>query len=325
MLMNILIIGFLVVLIIFFGWLARKAWRLKLPILKWPAAILSGLVSLTGIVLTGVVLLGFYRLNVAPYQYPAQNIKVEMTPQQLARGEKLANICLDCHTSTGQFPLDGSKDNLLAGDLPLGELYATNLTRGGPLKDWTDAEIIRAMREGVNRQGQPLLIMPSMAFHNTSDDDALAIVAFLRSQPEVKRDLPPRNLSVAAALLVGAGMVPISAQPPILGKVTTPAPDSLDYGAYIVLSYGCADCHGNDLTGIPSSGLGPSGPNLHQIVPNWNENQFVTFFREGRDPSGRIIGDVMPWRNSGKALSDDDLKILFKYIISLTTNGKTKY
>ena len=31
----------------------------------------------------------------------------------------------------------------------MGVLYATNLTPGGPLKDWTDGEIVRAIREGV--------------------------------------------------------------------------------------------------------------------------------------------------------------------------------
>jgi mono/diheme cytochrome c family protein len=324
MFLNVLVILFLIFLIFFFGWLTRKAWHLKIPILKWPGSFFSGLLSLVSIALTGIVLLGFYHLNVAPYQYKTQDIKVEMTPQQVARGEKLAHICLDCHTSTGQYPLDGGKENLLAGDLPLGELYATNLTPGGPLKNWTDGEIIRAMREGVDNQGRPLVAMPSMALHYVSDEDAAAITAFLRSQPAVNRELAPRNLSVVTAFLIGSGMFPTSAQTPIKDKVKMPAVDSLEYGRYIVLGFGCADCHGKDLMGL-TGGFGPSGPNLMNIVPQWNENQFLTLFREGKDPTGRIIGDVMPWKNYGKALSDDEIKVLFKYINSLQTNGTDKY
>ena len=50
------------------------------------------------------------------------------------------------------------------------------------LKNWSDAQITRAVREGVSRDGSPL--KPPMAFgwyRNISDEDMGAIVAYLRS------------------------------------------------------------------------------------------------------------------------------------------------
>lgn len=197
----------------------------------------------------------------------------------------------------------------------MGELYAPNLTPAGPLKDWSDAEILRALREGVDRQGHPLVIMPSQAIHYASDEDAFALIAYLRSQPAVIHDLPPRNLSVLASIMVGAGLFPTSAQPPILEAIVAPAPGTLDYGAYMAASLGCADCHGNNLSGN-SGGPGPSAPNLRAIVPHWKEDEFIKFFRQGQDPSGRIVADIMPWKNYGLALGDDDLKSLYQYLVS---------
>ena len=90
----------------------------------------------------------------------------------------------------------------------MGVLYATNLTPGGPLKDWTDGEIVRAIREGVGQDGRALIGMPSQAYRNLSDADVQALVAYLRSQPAVDNPQPARNLNVAGRALPGRGHVP---------------------------------------------------------------------------------------------------------------------
>ena len=49
---------------------------------------------------------------------------------------------------------------------------------------WTDDEVKRAIREGVNRQGERLFpLMPSHYFQAMSDEDLAGIVAVLRSLP----------------------------------------------------------------------------------------------------------------------------------------------
>ena len=69
------------------------------------------------------------------------------------------------------------------GGPPVGTLYGANLTPAGEIKDWSDGEIIRAIREGVHKTGRSLIIMPSEVFRHLSDVDVQAIVAyFVRSQ-----------------------------------------------------------------------------------------------------------------------------------------------
>jgi mono/diheme cytochrome c family protein len=118
-----------------------------------------------------------------------------------ARGRYLTTImdCGGCHTPGA---LAGNPDGqrLLAGsnigfELPgLGVVYPRNLTPDPEtgLGRWTDAEILRALRQGQGRDGRALApIMPWPAYGILTDDDARAIVAFLRSVPPVRFEVPP--------------------------------------------------------------------------------------------------------------------------------------
>ena len=80
-------------------------------------------------------------------------------------------------------------------------------------------------REGVDRDGHPLLIMPSDAFHRLSDEDVQTVVAYLRSQPAVNRATPSRDVNLLGLVLVGAGLFPTSEQPHIAGPQTAPPSD----------------------------------------------------------------------------------------------------
>ena len=52
------------------------------------------------------------------------------------------------------------------------------------LGDWTDAEIDRAVREGVGRDGRALLPPMGFAYYaRMTDDDMAAIIAYLRTLP----------------------------------------------------------------------------------------------------------------------------------------------
>ena len=318
MAINILVIIVLVGLAVFFGWLSLCAWRVKKVWIKWPGGLLSGLLGLLFIVVTAIVLLGYYKLNTTPGIYVVSDVKVAMTQDQIARGERLAHICLDCHTSTGQYPLDGGKEDMFAGSPPFGSIYAPNLTPGGPLKDWSDGEILRALREGIGKNGHPLMIMPSMAMHSMSDADAQAMVAFLRSQPVVQRDLPERNFSPLGAALIGIGLFPTSAQKPITQPIVAPQTGTVAYGEYLVHAMGCADCHGQNFAGLPASDLGPSGPNLTTVVPQWQSADFINLFHNGVNPSGRHISDLMPWKNYSHSLTDNELEDIFSFLHALS-------
>jgi mono/diheme cytochrome c family protein len=309
--------GVLAVLLVLFGWLTSRAWRARNPALKWAGTILGGLLTLVVAIVIGAASYGFVLLN-RTHTNPVANITVAGTPEQLARGQKLANSCVGCHSSNSQFPLAGQ--NFGEGGPPVGTLYAANLTPGGELKDWSDGEIVRAIREGIHKNGRSLMIMPAGSFKGLSDEDVQSLVAFLRTQPSTPAT-PPTNINLVGALIVAlSGGEILTAQPPISGPVTAPpAGPTREYGQYLASSIGgCRDCHGANLTGGTPSGNGPpAGPNLTTVAQRWSEADFIKAMRTGQKPDGTMLSDDMPWKEINALASDDDLKALYAYLQSL--------
>jgi cytochrome c553 len=316
-------VGILVLLLILFGFLTWRVWRARNRVLRWGGAIICGLLTLLVAVVTGAALYGFAQIN-KTYNNPVADVKVASTADQVARGAKLANVCVGCHSSNGQLPLAGQ--NFGEGGPPVGTLYAANLTPGGELKDWSDGEIIRAIREGVHKNGRSLLIMPSNVFHGMSDADVQAIVAFLRSQPAAPAT-PPTNISLVGALLVTiSNGAFLTAQPPIAGPVAAPpAGPTAEYGGYLIASVGgCRDCHGANLGGGVASDNGPpAGPSLLTVGQRWSEADFIKAMRTGVKPDGVAFNEDMPWQEINGFASDDDLKALYAHLKTLSPTAQT--
>ena len=143
----------LIVIIVVFGFLTTRAWKLKNAFLKWAGVFIAGLLTLIPAALLVLALIGFSKLN-ERYANPVADIQVAGTPAQIARGEKLAYICSSCHSPGNELPLSGTNFAEKFDFPPLGTLYAPNLTPSGNIKDWTDGEVIRAIREGVHKDGR---------------------------------------------------------------------------------------------------------------------------------------------------------------------------
>ncbi len=223
-------------LLALFLWVARRALRLESAGVRWLGTGVAVVFALLCLIAGGILVRGLYELN-APRGNPISTLHASASPEQLARAERFARGCAGCHSTREDLPLDGATENMLANPdgSALGVLYPPNLTPGGPLKDWSDGEIIRAIREGVDKDGRALLIMPSENFRYIGDADIQALVAYLRSQPAVQHETPPRSLGLMPTLLVGAGLFPTAAQPPIAQPVIAPAPaPTPDYGEYLV-------------------------------------------------------------------------------------------
>jgi mono/diheme cytochrome c family protein len=306
-----------VVLAVCAAWFSVRAWRSDRTA-AWLApglavvAVVLGIASVLG-------LIGVFRLY-APRASPAANVAVQLTPDQLIVATRRASGCRGCHSSGTSPALDGGTANLLAGTPGLGVLVAPNLTPAGPLKDWTDGEIVRAIREGIDRDGRPLLIMPSESFHALSDTDVSMLVAYLRSQPATSHATPARDLNLLGLALVGGGLLPTAEQPHITAAQAAPfAGNTAEYGRYLVDITGCRTCHGPNLEGRAASGFGPpAGPNLRMLIPQWLDGDFVRFFRTGIDPSGRAVDPaMMPWLDIGNAYTDDELRAMFSYLRAL--------
>lgn len=319
-------VAILVILIVVFGFLTARAWKAKRLWLRWMGTLLSGLLTLIPAALLVLALVGFYKLN-QRYDNPVAEIQVAGTPDQIARGEQLANICVSCHTPGNQLPLSGSNFAAKFDFPPLGTLYAPNLTPSGNIKDWTDGEVIRAIREGVYRDGRSLLVMPSANFRNLSDEDVQALVAYLRSQPATNEPSPDNRFNVLGAIFMNLSDFRTAQAP--TGQVAAPQADTPAYGKYMVDILGCRDCHGDQLQGKVENGQPgpPPGPNLTQIVPQWTEEQFMTFFNTGTLPGGGQIPILtlksgfseprMPWQMVRAATTDDELKAMYTYLHAL--------
>lgn len=307
---------FVLALILLFGWLTVRVWQAQDALVRRSGVVVFGSLTTLCLIVLGLTSLGLYRLYRPPAR-PVDDIQVSGSPEQLARGQRLAHLCIGCHSSTGDLPLDGGTENHLE---EIGSLYAPNLTPGSPLADWTDGEISRAIRQGVDKDGHALLLMPSDQYRIMSDADVRAVVAYLRMQPRVTHQVPARQVNLIGVVLVGIGVLPYSPQPVITGPVTRPPLGATeDYGRYLVTISGCGACHGDDLRGGTSE-FTPIGPNLPVILSRWSADDFVETMQTGIDPNGHTLDrERMPWPNFAAAFSKEELRAIYEYIQTLSS------
>ncbi|WP_242604214.1 c-type cytochrome [Legionella beliardensis] len=108
----------------------------------------------------------------------------------IKRGEYLSKMgdCISCHTDVkGGTPA-------YAGGLPIntpfGTFYSPNITpdKETGIGNWTEADFIRALKEGRNPQGKNLFpVFPYVYFSKITDDDARALYAYFMNIPPVKQ------------------------------------------------------------------------------------------------------------------------------------------
>jgi mono/diheme cytochrome c family protein len=312
---NLAIILVLVTLVALFVWLARRAWRIRQPVARWALTILAALPALLFTLLVGFILYGYYQVY-SPRSVPVPSTTVAATPQHLARGAHLAlSICAPCHGTNGQLPMSGGRDIATDSPLPIGTLVPPNLTPGGSLHSWSDGEILRAIRDGVDQNGRTLL-MPTENLRNLSDEDVAAIIAYLRSQPAIENETPPTNISPLLAFFFGTGLAGQLHYPPVTAPVVAPPKGpTAAYGAYIVSYSDCRSCHAADLNGSTGGGLAPPAPSARAIVASWTREQFIQAMRTGVDPGGHTIQPPMPWKAIGQ-MDDEELTALYIYLRS---------
>ncbi len=287
-------------------------------LVKWIGIILVSLIGLLTLGIIVIYLLGTAKLN-KKYEIPVEAITVPTDAQAVSRGEHLATIfmCTRCHTEN----LGGE----VYFDVPgMVSIPTPNLTAGsggiGGIN--SNEDLVRAIRNGVGRDGNALFIMPAKAFHYLSDADLEAIIAYVRSMPPVDNPLPERRVELMGRLMMGAGMFPPFAADQIdHASPTPPAPTpgvTVEYGQY--LAYICTECHGANLNGAP---FGPPGqevptPNLTPggELAAWTEEGFINTMRTGATPFGRNLNEEMPWKSFSR-MTDDELKAVWMYLLSL--------
>lgn len=118
---------------------------------------------------------------------------------RIARGRYLANgiaRCFWCHSPLNDGDPATPRPELLGSGDVLDEKTPVNAPNLTPdletgIGRWSDGDVVRAIREGLARDGRPLRGEHPYAYYSVmTDGDAAAIVAYLRSLRPIRRALP---------------------------------------------------------------------------------------------------------------------------------------
>jgi mono/diheme cytochrome c family protein len=211
------------------AWLSFRAWRAKNNFLKWGGAGLAALLSAATTLVSVITIVGLFKVHAR--SAPALDLKIAGTPEQIQRGQAISDgFCSGCHSTTGI--LTGG---LKLGEdfpIPIGSFVASNLSPAGQLSRWSDGDIFRAIRNGVDRDGRWLIIMSYTNAGKLSDDDTQAVIAYIRSLPAAgqQTENPPDHLNLLGVVMLGAGLLP-EGKPVSTGIVAAP-PKSPTFAAW---------------------------------------------------------------------------------------------
>lgn len=301
--------------------------------------------KIIGVLLLVIVVAVIYITQALPDVPVPADVKVEVTPERLARGEYLANhvcVCMDCHSTRdwnkfsaplvpGTLGKGGEKfDEAL--NFP-GTFYSRNITPFA-LKTWSDGEIYRAITSGVSKDGHPFFaVMPFPNYNKLATEDVYSIIAYLRSLPEQSNTPPESKANFPVSIFLHLGHEPADPMP------IPPPGDAIAYGGYMVNAAGCRVCHTKmekgEEVGEPFAGgfefTMPTGavnrsmnitPSENGGIGKWTKQQFIDRFKAYSDssyvtpPVDWAKGEfqtVMPW-TMYTGMTEQDLGAIYDYL-----------
>ena len=249
----------------------------------------------------------------------------------LERGTYLMSsivACGNCHTP--RTPQGPGKE--LSGGTRFNEgfgvAYAPNITPDPQtgIGKWTDQQIITAIREGKRPDGTIIgPPMPIALYRGISDEDARAIVAYLRKVAPVENKVAKSEYKVS---------LPPAYGPPITAAVTAPPKtDKVASGAYLAGPLGhCIECHSAPgANGAPDfvnrlgeGGMhfnGPWGTTISRNVTptnlaNWSDADIKKAITTGVRPDGERLKPPMAFAYY-KNIAADDLDAIVAYLRTL--------
>ena len=304
----------------------------------------KALLWVVGVVLVAMGSVVSYIKFALPNVEAAPVLKVEATPERIARGEYLANyvsVCMDCHSTRdwSRFsgpPTPGTTGK--GGDIfdqkfgfP-GVYYAKNITPEG-ISRYSDGELFQTITTGVSKEGKALFpVMPFHYYGQMDIEDIKSIIAYIRTLKPVKNDVPESKSDFPMNIIINT--IPHKANFSKLPEKT----DVVNYGKYLTNAAACIECHtkfekGSLVAGTEYGGGRdfpfPDGSIVRSAnissdeetgIGGWDEETFVSLFRAHSDSTTLNTklnpGDfntIMPWTMYGK-MKEEDLKAIFAYL-----------
>jgi hypothetical protein len=295
-----------------------------------------------------VCLLGFaYFYFRSPEMAPPANIVVDKSPERVERGKYIFTRLSDCDFCHSEqditrlaLPIIEStrgQGKLMADtDLP-GKIYAANITPDVEtgIGSWTDGEKIRAIREGVDKNGRALYpIMPYPFYRYMSDEDVQAVVAFLDTIPPIKHQVPLTKVNFPDSMWMKGD--PRPTEP----RKMPDRNNKLLYGQYLTTIAHCEVCHTpypgmkEDVSLRFAGGrhfITPVGdvysanitPDKTTGIGDWDMERFknrLKIYRQYEDKDGPpVVGPdrftMMPYQAFAH-LSDYDMEAIYGYLMS---------
>jgi mono/diheme cytochrome c family protein len=309
------------------------------------------------IVIVAIVGMLSYVKLALPNVGDAPEMKVEMTPENIARGEYLANhiaVCIDCHSTRdwSKFsgpPLEGTFGK--GGELfdqkygfP-GSYTSKNITPAG-ISNWTDGELFRTITAGVNKDGKAMFpVMPFHYYGQMDEEDIKCIIAYIRTLKPIENKTAECVSDFPMNFIINT----IPHKPNFQKR--PPASDILATGKYIANASACIECHtkfekgrliaGTEFGGgrefpFPDGSIVRSGnitSDMETGIGSWSKDRFISLFHSRSDSSTIHTtlkkGDfntIMPWVMYGK-MTDADLEALYTYLrtVKPIKNSVEKY
>jgi len=191
------------------------------------------------------------------YIRPVSDAPIAASPQRLERGSYLVNqvlACGVCHTSRARGTILNEPERtdafLGGGNLyaakGLGTLWVPDITSDPEtgLGRWKDDEILRTLRDGVAPDGHFLVpVMPYEAYQHLSDEDARAVVAYLRSTPAYRQPKPRADDQLGAMAGLLFHVIGVQMHDPVKAVPEPDRSNKIEYGHYLVRIAACGQCH----------------------------------------------------------------------------------
>jgi mono/diheme cytochrome c family protein len=289
--------------------------------------------GIIGGVLVAAVAAGFavaWRPAIAAIEPPAPQ---SFDPGLVKRGRELAAIgnCSDCHTVRGGASFAGG----LPVPTPFGTIYSSNITPDPEtgIGRWSEEAFVRAMRSGVNRDGQHLYpTFPYDHFTNVSDDDDRALYAFLMTRQPVHAPAKDNQLTFPLNqrfMVAGWKLLFLHRNnfQPDSGKSA-----EWNRGAYLVEGLAhCGSCHtprnalgaeqstaqfaGGDVDNWQAYPINSQSPSP---VP-WTADALFAYLRQGWDPNhGTARGPMAEVASNLSSVNESDVRAIATYMADVS-------
>jgi mono/diheme cytochrome c family protein len=252
----------------------------------------------------------------------------------IKRGEYLAKAadCMVCHTARDGQQYAGG----YAFALPFGTIYSTNITpdKETGIGNYSDQDFLAAMHRGVRKDGARLYpAMPFASYTYMTDDDALAIKAYLFSLAPVHAPARANVLKFPFNQRWAVGLWSAVFNADKRFQPDTSKPAAWNRGAYLAEALAhCGECHtprniafalnnrkkfGGELTG------GWRAYNISEDkgsgIGAWSDDEIATYIANGHanghgsasGPMGEAVAESL------SRLAPEDIKALVAYVRSV--------